>query len=328
MPTNLPPEYFEIDRRLRDAESIPEQIALLEELISVVPKHKGTDHLRADLRRRLSKLKGQSQSRKEVSRRQSIFLIEKEGVGQVAVVGAPNVGKSALVAALTNATPDVSEAPFTTWQPTPGMMPFEDVQVQLIDTPSLYPEYVEPQLMDLLRRVDLILLLVDLQTDPVEQFEQTLSLLAENRIRPLRYKDEGEGDRRTTYKPLLLVANKADDDEAEELLDIFHQLLGEAWPCVAVSAQTGRGVESLKQAVYERLGVMRIYAKPPGKPPDLEAPFVVKKGSTVEEFAGRVHKDFLANLTSARVWGSAPFEGQSVSRDYVLQDRDIVELRM
>ena len=120
----------------------PEQIALLEELISVVPKHKGTDHLRADLRRRLSKLKGQSQSRKEVSRRQSIFLIEKEGVGQVAVVGAPNVGKSALVAALTNATPDVSEAPFTTWQPTPGMMPFEDVQVQLIDTPSLCPEYV------------------------------------------------------------------------------------------------------------------------------------------------------------------------------------------
>jgi small GTP-binding protein len=327
MPTNLPPEYFAIEREFRAAETVQEQIALLEQLISVVPKHKGTDHLRADLRRKLSKLKERSQARKDTGRRQSVFRIEKEGVGQVAVVGAPNVGKSALVAALTNATPEVSESPYTTWEPTPGMMPIEDIQVQLIDTPPLYREYVEPRLMDLLRRVDLILVVVDLQTHPVEQLEQTLALLKEHRIWPLRHQDRYEGERQATFKPFLMVANKADDDEAEELFELFRELLEEDWPCIPVSAQTGRNLDRLKQAVFERLDVIRIYAKPPGQPPDLSAPFVTKRGSRVEEFAGRVHKDFVASLVSARVWGSAEFDGQSVGRDYVLQDGDIVELR-
>ncbi len=327
MPTNLPPEYFEIERQFREAETVQEQIALLEELISVVPKHKGTDHLRADLRRKLSKLKQSSQVRKDAVRRQSIYRIEREGVAQIAVVGAPNVGKSALVAALTNATPEVSESPFTTWEPTPGMMPIEDIQVQLIDTPPIYREYVEPQLMDMLRRVDLILVVVDLQTHPNEQLEETLSLLGEQRIWPLEYRNRYEGERRGTFKPFLVVANKADDEQTEELYEVFCALLDEEWPSVPVSALTGRNLERLKRAVFDRLGIIRVYGKPPGQPPDLTAPFVIQKGSTVAEFAARVHKDFIDSLISARVWGSAEFEGQSVSRDYVLQDGDIVELR-
>ena len=326
MPTNLPPEYFAIERQFRAAETVQEQIALLEQLISVVPKHKGTDHLRADLRRKLSKLKERSQTRKDVARRQSAFLVEREGVGQVAVVGPPNVGKSALVAALTNAAPEVSESPFTTWEPTPGMMPIDDIQVQLIDTPPLYREYVEPRLMDLLRRVDLILLVVDLETEPVEQLEQSLALLAEHRIWPLRDRDRHPEDARATFKPILVVANKADDEGADELFRVFRELLTEDWPCIPVSALTLRGTDRLKRAVFEQLGVMRIYAKPPGREPDLNAPFVLKKGSTVADLAGRVHKDFLESLASARVWGSAEFDGQSVGRDYVLQDGEIVEL--
>ncbi len=327
MPTNLPPEYFQIEREFRAAETVEEQIALLEELYGVVPKHKGTDHLRADLRRKLSKLKERSQTRKDTARRQSAFRIEKEGVAQVAVVGAPNAGKSALVAALTNATPEVSASPFTTWEPTPGMMPIDDIQVQLVDTPPLYREYVEPQLMDLLRRVDLILLVVDLEADPVEQLGQALALLAESRILPLQHQDRYEGGKQAAFKPFLVVANKADDDGSDELFQVFRQLLAEEWPCVPVSATTGRNLDQLKRAVFERLGVMRIYARPPGKEPDLNAPFVVKEGSTVVEFAARVHRDFLETLVSARVWGSAEFDGQSVGRDYVLQDGDIVELR-
>lgn len=327
MPTNLPPEYFEIEREYRAAQTVQEQIALLEELISVVPKHKGTDHLRADLRRNLSKLKERAQTRSGAGRRQSTFRIEKEGVAQVAVVGAPNVGKSALVAALTNATPEVSQSPYTTWEPTPGMMPIDDIQVQLIDTPPLYPEYVESQLMDLLRRVDLVLLVVDLETHPLEQLEQTLALLKDHRIWPNRHRECYEGARQAAFKPFLIVANKADDDGAEELFQLFRELLEEDWPCIPVSARTGRNLGTLKQAVFERLGVMRIYTKPPGRPADMSAPFVVKSGSTVEEFAARVHKDFLESLASARVWGSAEFDGQSVGRDYVLQDGDVVELR-
>jgi ribosome-interacting GTPase 1 len=328
MPTNLPPDYFEIEKRFRSAESITERIACLQEMLSVVPKHKGTDHLRADLRRKLSKLKAESRSRKGASRRESAFHIDREGAGQVAVIGPTNVGKSSLVCALTNATPEVSAAPFATWQPTPGMMPIEDIQVQLVDTPPLSRDYVEPALMDLIRRSDMILLVVDLQTHPVEQLENTLAILEEHRIVPLCMKKRFGGQDRLLFKPLLVLANKADDEESDELFTLFLQLLERECPAIPVSATTGRSLEHLKQIVFERLEIVRVYAKPPGKDADLSAPFVIERGSTVEDFARSVHQDFYEKLTAARVWGSSVFDGQMVPRDYVLHDGDVVELRI
>jgi ribosome-interacting GTPase 1 len=328
MPTNLPPEYFEIEKRYRAAESTTEKIACLQELISVVPKHKGTDHLRADLRRRLSKLKAESRSRKGVSRRESAFHIEREGAGQVVLVGPSNVGKSSLVATLTNATPDVSAAPFTTWQPLPGMMSIEDIQVQLVDTPPLSGEYVEAALMDLIRRSDMILLVVDLETHPVQQLEETLAVLEEHRIVPLCMRHQYAGQDRVLFKPLLVLANKADDPGSDELFELFLALLEKECPAIPVSAITGRNLELLKRTVFERLEIMRVYSKPPGKEADLSAPFVMRRGGTVEDFARSVHQDFFEKLTAARVWGSAAFDGQMVARDHVLQDGDVVELRI
>ena len=328
MPTNLPPEAVEAERRFRAAKSLDEKIARLEEYIGLIPKHKGTDKLRADLRRRLSKLKSRTQSRKGISRQVSPFLIDREGAGQVVVVGPPNVGKSALVAALTNATPKVSPAPFTTWTPTPGMMQMEDVQIQLIDTPPLTRDYVEPAFLDLIRRSDLILLVVDLQTYPVEQLEDTVALLEEHRIVPCHLRDRDSAERRLTCKPLLVLVNKYDDESTDELFEIFLELLEGEWPVLPVSATTGRNLERLKRAVFEQLDIIRVYSKPPGQEPDLTVPYIVKKGTTVEELAGKVHKDFLENLKAARVWGSGAFDGQMVPRDHVLHDGDIVELRM
>nr|MBC7245064.1 50S ribosome-binding GTPase [Chloroflexota bacterium] len=328
MPTNLPPEYFEVEKRFRAAKSPAEKVALLEELISTVPKHKGTDHLRADLRRRLSQLRAEARSKKGVSRRESVFRIEREGAGQVVVVGPANVGKSALVAALTNASPEVADYPYTTWEPTPGMMPVEDIQIQLVDTPPLDRDYVEPELIDLIRRSDLILLVVDVQTDPMGQLEEAIAILRENRIAPHHWRDQHSEDERLTFKPLLVLANKADDEQSDELYDVFCQLLDEEWPSLPVSAVTGRNLERLKKAVFEQLGIVRVYAKPPGKDPDFSAPFILKKGSTVQDLAGKVHKDFVEKLSTARVWGSAEFPGQMVQRDYVLHDKDVVELRI
>jgi ribosome-interacting GTPase 1 len=328
MPTNLPPEYFEAEKRYRSAKSPAEKIASLDELIGTIPKHKGTDKLRADLRRRLSKLKTAPQAKKGTSKRASAFLIDKEGAGQVAVVGPPNVGKSALVAALTNATPEVADFPFTTWNPTPGMMPFENTQIQLIDTPPLNRDFVEPDLLDLIRRSDLMLLVVDLQTDPVQQLEDTIALLQEHHIVPHHLKDRHTQQRGLTFIPLLVLANKNDDEHSDENFEIFRELIEEDWPSLPVSATTGRNLERLKQTVFERLEVMRVYSKAPGKEPDLTAPFILKKGNTINDFAGKVHQDFVEKLKVARIWGDGVYDGQPVGRDHVLHDGDVVELNI
>lgn len=328
MPTNLPPEYFEVEERYRAAESPAEKIACLEELISTVPKHKGTDKLRGDLRRRLSKLKTAAQTRKGVSRQVSAFYIEKEGAGQVVVVGPPNVGKSALVAALTNATPEVAYYPYTTWTPTPGMMPVENIQIQLIDTPPLNRDFVEPESLNLIRRSDLILLVVDLQTYPIQQLEDTIAFLQEHRIAPRRLKGRYSEQRRLTFKPLLVLVNKNDDESSDGDFEVLCELLEDDWPLLPVSATTGRNLERLKQVLFERLEIIRVYSRPPGKEADLSAPFVLKKGSTIADFAGKVHRDFFEKLKTARVWGSAVYDGQMVGRDHVLHDGDVVELRI
>jgi len=328
MPTNLPPEALEAEQRYRAARSVAEKIACLEDFMSAIPKHKGTDKLRADLRKRLSKLKSVAQSQKKVSRQESPFQIDKEGAGQVVVVGPANVGKSALVTALTNATPEVADYPYTTWTPTPGMMPMENIQIQLIDTPPLNRDYVEPELIELIRRSDLILLVVDLQGYPIQQLEDTIALLQENRIMPHHLKDRYTEQRLLTFLPLLVLVNKNDDQSTDEDFEVLCELFEEVWPLLPVSATTGRNLERLKQVVFERLEIIRVYSKPPGKEPDLNAPFVLKKGSTVEEFAGKVHQDFLEQLKSARVWGSGVYDGQMVGRDHVLHDGDVVELRI
>jgi ribosome-interacting GTPase 1 len=327
MPTNLPPEYFEVDKRYRAAKTPAEKIETLEELLSTIPKHKGTDKLRGDLRRKLAKLKASAQTRKKTGKRDTGFRIDREGAGQVSVIGSANTGKSALVAALTNANPEVSETPFSTWSATPGMMPIENVQVQLIDTPPLNRDFIEPELMDLIRRCDLILIVVDLHTQPIQQLEDTLAKMEEHRILPLRSKAKHEGGRRLTFVPILVLVNKCDDDSCDSDFEALCELLEHRWPMLPVSTKTGRNLDRLKQEVFDRLDLVRVYSKIPGKEPDLQSPFVMKRGGTVEEFASKVHQDFVKNLKSARVWGSSVFDGQMVPREYVLHDEDVVELR-
>ena len=328
MPTNLPPEYYEVEERYRAATSPEEKVVLLEELISTVPKHKGTDHLRADLRRRLAKLKEAAQTRKGASRQTSAFHIEREGAGQVAVIGHTNVGKSALLNALTNASPEVATYPFTTWTPTPGMMLVDNVQIQLIDTPPLNPDFIDPELFNLIRRADLVLLMVDLQGNTIQQLEEATAILEERHIVASHRRDRVAEPRRYTVKPLLVVVNKVDNQALDEDFAALVELLGNEWPLLPLSIANGRYLEQLKQAVYGRLQIMRVYAKPPGKEPDFGAPFVLKQGSTVQDFAGKVHKDFLEHLKTARVWGQGVYDGQLVGRDHVLHDGDVVELRI
>jgi len=328
MPANLPPEYLEAEKRYRAAKNPTEKLVCLEDMLTLLPKHKGTDKLRADLRRRISKVKSSSQAKKGAGKRESPFQIDKEGAGQVVVVGPANVGKSALVARLTNANPEVADFPLTTWKPTPGMMPVENIQIQLVDTPPLNRDYVEPELLDLIRRSDLILLVVDLQTDPVQQLEETANLLEENRIIPRHLRGRYEDERLLKFIPCLVLANKNDDQSTDENLEIFRELADNDWPMISVSTITGRNLELLKNTLVLELQIIRVYSKAPGKEPDLTSPFVLKKGSTVADFAEKVHKDFVNKLKIAKVWGDGVFDGQMVQRDYILRDGDVVELHI
>lgn len=327
MPTNLPPDYYEVEKRYREAREPAEKAELIEEMLSTIPKHKGTDKLRADLRRKLAKFKESAEQQKKTGRRDTTYVIDKEGAGQAAVVGAANTGKSSLVASLTNADPEVAEYPFATWLPTPGMATYENVQIQLIDTPSLDRDFVEPALVDMIRRADLILMMLDIQAFPFDQLEQSIDFLETNRIIPLERRENFPQDLRHTFLPFVFFMNKVDDESLDEDFQTFLQLLDAPWQILPGSVMTGRNVDQLIKGVFSGLGVMRIYSKAPGKTADLTSPFVIDVGATVEEFAARVHKDFLKNLKSARVWGSTAHDGLMAGRDHVLQDGDIVELR-
>jgi len=328
MPANLPPDYFEAERQYREARTTKEKVTCLEKMLTLMPKHKGTDKLRADIRRRISRLKDPAARKKGATRHESVYHIDKEGAGMAVVIGAANTGKSAVVNILTNACPEVAPYPNTTWQPTPGMMPVENIQIQLIDTPPLDREYIEPDLLDLIRRADLVLLVVDLQTDPVEELQKIVALLDDYRIVPLRFKENYSDQRGINFIPFLVLANKYDDRSADENYDIFRELLEDDWPMIPVSAATGRNLEEMKRRVVERLDIIRVYSKAPGKDPDRTAPFTLKRGSTVADFAGKVHQDFVTRLKTARLWGKSVFDGQMVHRDHVLEDGDVVELRI
>jgi ribosome-interacting GTPase 1 len=331
MPTNLPPEAVEAERRYKAAGTTAEKVERLEEFLGLIPKHKGTDKLRAGLRRRLSKLKDQAQSgrKKRGAGRgtDAAWHVEREGAGQAAVVGPPNVGKSALLSALTKASPEVADYPWTTRLPVPGMMLFENVQIQLLDTPPLTREHLEPELIDLIRRADALLLVVDLQADAIGQLEDSVALLAERKIAPAHLAPE-DPQRGVVYLPCLVLVNKCDDPAADGDFEVFRELLEGDWPLQPVSAVTGRKLEQVRRRVYELLGIMRVYSKPPGKKTDLDSPFTLEIGSSVEEFAAAVHRDLRQQLKTARVWGAGVHDGQAVSRDHVLHEGDVVELRV
>jgi hypothetical protein len=324
MPANLTPEYLEAERRFKGAKTTEEKISALEEMQATIPKHKGTEKMQAELKRRLSKLRTE-QARRPASRAGIIHRVEKEGAGQVALVGPPNSGKSLLVCRLTHATPEVADYPFTTRAPLPGMMPFEDVQVQLVDLPPVHPDFHESWLYQVIREADRALLVVDLSDpDLLEDLETTLAQLANAKVQL------GEAEPQNVQgwlsKRTLLVANKLDASGAQDDLEILKDLYGARFRILPVSAETGEGLEELRKEVFGLLEIIRVYTKAPGKKLERTAPYVLKRGSHLMDLAGRVHHDFLSQLKYARVWGHGKFEGQMVNRDYVLADKDVVEL--
>src|SRR5438045_3582873 len=178
MPANLTPQYMEAEKRFKQAGSIEEKVAALEEMIATIPKHKGTEKLQAELKKKMSVLRKESEQNKKGGRRET-YVVEREGARQIALVGAPNSGKSQLVRSLTHATPEVAEYPYTTRIPIPGMLIFENVRLQLVDLPPISPEYTESWVAQVIRNADAVLWIIDLSDDDVlDKLEETRTFLA------------------------------------------------------------------------------------------------------------------------------------------------------
>ncbi len=328
MPANLPPKYFAAEQTYREAKTPQEKMAALKEMLAIVPKHKGTEKLQAELKRKIARLKEELQSGSHGKKGFSLY-VEREGAGQVALVGPPNSGKSLLLSKLSHAHPEVADYPFTTRFPQPGMVFFEDVPIQVIDLPPVASGYFESWVAGIIRTADALALVLDAAApDPLRDFKALEKVLDERKIRLVR--EEPEFVEHPSIKPVrtLLVLNKLDLPGASDNANALLELLGARFPAVPVSAKMGTGLSELKEALFKRLDVVRVYSKRPGHEPDFQRPFVFRRGATLLDFARAVHKDFVEKLRYARVWGHGRFEGQRIMHDYILQDKDVIELHI
>jgi ribosome-interacting GTPase 1 len=331
MPANLTAQYHKAEEEYRRASTPDEELRCLQLMLREIPKHKGTDHLQADLKQKISKVKKEiEQQAKAPGKHGGGFRLPRQGAGRVVIIGGPNAGKSQLLASLTRATPEVANYPFTTHEPIPGMMPFEDVTVQLVDTPPITADVLDPNTQGLIRGADLVLLLVDLGSDDgIEQLQEVLERLGQTKTRLARESYLDENDVGLSYTRTFLVLNKIDAPEAGDRRALLKEFCPTDFREFAVSAEHKTGLEELRRAIYETLDVIRVYTKlPTAKEADYDKPFTIRRGGTLLEIAEQIHKDFAQNLKFARVWGSEVHDGTQVKGDYVLHDKDVVELHV
>jgi len=326
MPANLTPQFLKARERFRSAQSPQEKLAALEEMLTTIPKHKGTDKMQADIKRRIARLR-ETQPSSHHAKGPRPDHIDREGAGQVLLVGPPNSGKSTLLSALTNAHPEVADYPYSTVFPVPGMMRFEDVPIQLIDLPPLSAEYTEPWVHNLIRQADLCLLTLDASGSAeatLETLEEILMQVEERHTRLVMERAEAVEDGSEKEVPARIVLTKADLASAPPAVDDLEAF----FPVLVTSAAEGSGLDRLRQAVFTALHVLRIYTKLPGEKPDLTEPYVLRDGATVLDAVTAVHREFADRLKYVRIWGSGKFDGQKVPTSHALVDGDIVEIHL
>lgn len=329
MPANLTPQYLEAERKFRAARTPQEKIKFLEEMMATIPKHKGTEKMQALLKTKMAKLRAALEARPSAARHGPGFHVEKSGAGQVIVIGPPNSGKSHLIAALTGAQTEIADYPYTTRYPAPYMMKHENVRVQLVDTPPLLPDDVNTELVELAKTADGVLLVIDLaDRDAASVLEALLSGLQGRRLELAPENASPLHETGRFVKKTLVAGNKADLPAALENAAFLREYFAGKISFAVVSAARGDGLEELRTRIFLLLDVIRVYSKIPGKKADLSDPFVLKKASTVMDMAQTVHKDFVEKFRYARIWRKSALQGQMVNHDFVLEDEDIVELRI
>ncbi|MBN1855131.1 MAG: 50S ribosome-binding GTPase [Pirellulales bacterium] len=328
MPANLTPQYHKAEEEYRRAATPEEELRCLQAMLREMPKHKGTDRLQADVKQKISKLKKECEAQRTAKKKGHGIRIPRQGAGRAVVLGGPNAGKSQLLRSVTRAHPEVAVYPFTTVEPVPGMMPYEDVLIQLIDTPPITRDVFDPVTQGLIRGADLALLLVDLGSDNgMDQCLELIARLDQSKTRLARSSSLDENDIGLSFTRTFLVPNKIDLEDAPLRWEIFQEESPLDFETFVISAERGTGLEDLRKAVFDALDVIRVYTKlPTAKEADLDRPYTIRRGGTLGEVALMIHQDFARELKFARVWGPEVHDGTVVKSDYVLHDRDVIEL--
>ncbi len=290
MPANLPREWFLIEEKFREEKDIRRKIELLKQLIAITPKHKGTENLLANLRKRLAKLRKESKKKKGGKRKE--FSIEKRGAAQICVIGLTNSGKSSLLKALSGKEIEISDLPFTTKKPEIRMVNYKDVQLQFIEIPSTFDSY----LFGILNNCDLILALLD-STEDVNYQKGFIESILNPKL----------------LSKTIFVVNKIDKRNVD---------------CnfLKISALSSFNLDKLLEVIWKKLNLIRVYAKPPGKKPE-KIPVTLPASSTIKDFAEKLRIS-IDRIKFARVFDSTKFSGRRVGLDYKLKDGMVVELHL
>jgi hypothetical protein len=304
MPANLPPQFFELQKKLNQTKDIQEKIEILQEMLAICPKHKGTERVQEEIKKKIAKLK-RIQPKK--IKREEIYFVKKEGAGQVLILGLPNSGKTSLINLLCNTNFKVADYPFTTQLPIPGMLKFENILIQIVDTPPLTKDFKPGWLKNLARQADSILSLIDLENDPKNQLKEIEEILNEWKI------EKGK---------VLVVGNKIDLEKGKENFE----KLKKNFEILGISAKEKIGIEELKRKVFESLKIIRVYPKEPKKEVDFKNPFVLKRGTKLINFVKEINEEWVKKFKGARLYEKNLKNFKIVGKYYELRDEDIIEI--
>jgi len=380
MPTNVTIEYANAEKKFHNASTPETQLTALYEMQRTAPSHKGAEKLRAEISRKIRRMrdkidKNEAQRKKASSRS---IAVKKEGIGQIALVGAPNAGKSTLLKALSNADVEIAFYPFTTKQPVVGMLDFMNARIQLVEIPpiirgSASGRAMGRELFSIIRTADAVVLVLD----PDEAESEFARLKEEFRLVEMSFNtgvatvsiDKSQFRGISIFNPSLyqedlkelkrflrsrgfsnskvVFRKKASMDEIRACLEIkmvskralavilekpgskldkkFVKSLKKEMDVEVIDLLNEKKVEKLKKKLFGLLDRVLVLTKKPGKKV-ADKPMDLPLGATVWEAARTLHKDFEKSFRYAKVWGSAKYQGQRVSKDYELKNGDLVEI--